>query len=719
MGNGDRILDEDTARAVNAGRDAVGIAVGAARQRLQVVFGAFVVGLLAGYVAMRQWVWPFMEQSLITNPHVSVIYQTPFDVFLFQAKVGLFTGVCFALPVLGYYAREPLRRRGVVPDVSIPWWKVALLGLAAFCLLALGMGYAYLFFFPLLLSFLAHNSTAASLKPMYSIVMWTRFVLYLTLSFGIVSEVPFVMGGLSYAGIVPYETFRRYWKHTFVVIWFCGAIFTPPDVFTQTLWAVPVSVLYALSMYVSKLATTVRRGTERVTSGSILLERWNQVAGVAAVGAALGYAAAQFGLGRRLAGVGLPAAALAAPSPFVAAAVVGTVGAILGALYAVYAGFAAAAARETEADDGREPRPETLDVSALDVAGVRDAPEERFAAMDEEESLELANEALEAGRREKAAAILDRFDAAEAPEGTEPDRAGESGSRERVGGGGASGLLASTGAGMLEAFTDETDGDDVGGYYREVASIASDLRTQIAILGGWFLVVLAATFYYLYTSALGRLKRNFLSQLPRSIVGHQALHVVTLHPVEALVFEAEFSIVLAAILSVPVGLFLAWPTLRERGVIRAPRRTVWVWVVGLVGALVAGSALGYFYVAPYTVSWLVVDAHQSNMIVSYRVSDFLWLVFLTTMGIGLFADVPVAMWLLYLSDMVSFSAMYRRWRAGVLGCLVVAAVVTPNSVYTMLVVALPLAAAFLFGLGVLYLVTLGGRRERGGDEATA
>ena len=127
MADDGRLLDEETARVVNAGRESASFLVDAARAQLQKVFIAFIIGLFAGYLLMRQWVWPTMEQRLITNPHVSVIYRTPFDVFLFQAKAGLFVGVCFALPLLIYYAREPLRQRGILPDLDLSWWKIGLL----------------------------------------------------------------------------------------------------------------------------------------------------------------------------------------------------------------------------------------------------------------------------------------------------------------------------------------------------------------------------------------------------------------------------------------------------------------------------------------------------------------------------------------------------------------------------------------------------------------
>ena len=52
---------------------------------------------------------------------------------------------------------------------------------------------------------------------------------------------------------------------------------------------------------------------------------------------------------------------------------------------------------------------------------------------------------------------------------------------------------------------------------------------------------------------------------------------------------------------------------------------------------VGGFAFGYSYVAPTVISFLVADAAAANMIISYRITDFFWLIFYTTAGIGLLA----------------------------------------------------------------------------------
>ncbi|MFB6078626.1 MAG: twin-arginine translocase subunit TatC [Halarchaeum sp.] len=733
------VLDEDTAKAVNTGRETVGVLLGAAKRRLQVIFIAFVIGLFGGIFAMRMYVWPTLKADLITKlglgSSVDVIFQTPFDVILLQVKIGAIVGAIFALPILLYYAKGPLAERDIVPEISVSRWQLVGIALVAVFLAVVGIAYAYELFFPLMFQFLAGNAMSANIRPMYSIVAWTQFILVLAISFGVAAQLPLVMTALSYANVVPYETFRDYWKHAVVLIFVFGAVFSPPDPFTQVMWAVPLLFLYAISLYLAKVVTLARRGSERIDARGELRARWNVLAGGAVLGFLVGYAF--FGYG----GVALlnetigqyskysvpSATALVGLGPDASLAAVGLVFALVAFVlafgYALYDAIASAARAEAAVYGGKAPSPENLNLAVLDAEGVRAAPEERFAAMEEAEALSLASEAMEDGEKEKAGVILDRFDEAEERREAEADAAeGAEGADEAAGeSGGLGGVLSQRGTGMLDAFTDdETTEDDIGGYYRDIQFIVGSLRSRLFWIVGWFMVVLAGIFAFLYQGGLAFFRNDFLSRIPESVLqgNPNALNwPVALHPVEALIFSVKLSTVVAAVATVPLLLYFAWPALAERGFIAARRRVVYVWAGAIAATVVVGSVLGYLFVAPGIISYLVYDALQANVVISYRISDFLWLVFMTTAGIGLLTCVPVTMWLSHWSGVLGYARMRRRWRAFVVGAFVFAALVTPSSLYTMILVGAPLSFAFAFGLAGLWVATLGGRRGGGGADA--
>jgi sec-independent protein translocase protein TatC len=913
-------LDDDTRRTLSAGRETAGAMLRAAQKDLQKVFIVFLVGFLGTFYALRWVVWDFLEgvtfaqMDAVTAGETSIIAQTPFDVILLQAKIGLVVGILVAIPPFLYFSRDALRARGLWPSVPVARWKLAVAGLVVSGLFLVGVTYGYLVFFPFVFSFLAGNAVASQFTPTYSIVKWTEFIFLLTLSFGLAAQMPLAITALSYAEIVPYETFRDKWRYAVVGIFVFGALFSPPDPFTQIMWAVPLLTLYGASLYLAKVVVTARRGSERVELPRVARRHWNLLAAAGLVG----HAAVYFGLTR----VGVapvnellapysdyripdPLAALPLP-PDVAALVWGVLAGVvvagLALAYLVYreldrlAGPGPGAARLGD--------PTAIDLSTLDAEGVRAAPPEAFAALSEDDAVRMAGEAMDAGDREKARAILDGFDAAGegtdvAPGGTDAGAPGTAAGtapgpapagtwarevdgplaalsvgRERVDWGrrlathwnlplfvgalgfavvyvayatsllpasaaaalpdlapfaaaiglpaeqavyAAGGLLAlalggvtAAGYGLWAAYragtdpgavdvttlgpeelrtapvalyaglteteatvaadralaggdretaqevldrwdrvhggdgdggdgdgdgddgdpseledratraggtlaaelTDgETDEDDIGGYYDDVAFVLDSVTSKSFRIVAVFSTVLAVVFGWLYTGGIGTVRENFLSQLPEEVLPTN-LNVVALHPVEVLIFEVKFSTLVAFLAVLPMLAYYAWPALRERSFVRGHRAVIFGWTTALVLGLIGGSYLGYAHVAPNIISWLVADAVGANMVIAYRITNFFWLIFFTTAGIGLLADIPVLMILLNTAG-VSYRTMRGRWRETTVAILAFAALFTPASITSMFLVTVPLMTAYGVGLGALFVLTLGGRRDLG------
>jgi sec-independent protein translocase protein TatC len=736
-------LDEDTRRTIDEGRRTAGAMLRAAQEDLQKVFVVFLLGFLGSFYALSYAVWPFlkdvtkarMEGTL--GQEVEIIAQTPFDVILLQAKISLVVGLLVCLPAFIYYSRDALRVRGMWPDSPVSPLKLVVIGVLSVTLFLAGLAYGYLFFFPVMFEFLAGNALSAGFKPTYSIVKWAQFIFLLTLSFGLAAQMPLAITGLSYSGIVRYETFRDKWRYAVVAIFAFGALFSPPDPFTQIMWAVPLLFLYGFSLYLAKVVVTAKRGSEQIDLWATTRDRWNLVAGSAVLGFVAVYGFYTRG------GVELVNALLASfsdyrlvgaggtlpLSPTAAAAVFGVVGALLFAvgavMYFVYSGIVAS-------DEAETGTPAGIDISILDAAGVRAAPPEAFEEMTEPQALELANEAMDAGDKEKARVILDRFDEAEStrePSDAEQDADGANGTAEEIPGvaddiGDRAGRA---GESFFSALSDD-DGDDeeeIGGYYTDIQFILDSLTSRAFWLVAIFMVTLAVTFTGLYVGGLAIVFENFTSKLPAQLQDGQFLTVVALHPVEALIFQVKFSTVIAAIVTAPFVGYFAWPALRERNVVRGNRNVIFGWLAALAAGLIGGFAVGYLYIAPTVISYLVADAVQADMLIRYRITNFFWLIFFMTAGIGLLADIPVLMVLLNTAG-VSYRAMRGRWREVTVGILTFAALFTPASISTMLLATIPMMAAYGTGLGILWAVTLGGRRnlapsrtETGGEAQAA
>ncbi|WP_410765965.1 twin-arginine translocase subunit TatC [Haloferax sp. DFSO60] len=704
-------LDDDTQAALSAGRETAGAMLRAAQKDLQKVFIVFLIGFLGSFYALRLYVWDFFKGITYAQMNdavageVEIIAQTPFDVILLQAKIGMVVGIIMALPPFIYYARDALKARGAWPRSPVAPWKLVLIGVSMVVLFIVGVAYGYFVFFPFTFAFLAQNADAAGFAPTYSIVKWAQFIFLLTLSFGLASQLPLAMTGLSYAEIVPYELFRDKWRHAAVGIFAFGALFTPPDPFTQIMWAVPVLTLYGISLYLTKIVVTAKRGSEKMDIAATAKYHWNLLAGVGVVAGLLVYAFYEYG-GVALANVGLdyigsdyfflePGSQISLGAFVVAG---GIVGLVLGLGYLVYRDIERLERTKIGVGD-----PTKLDLGALDADGIRAAPPEAFTDVDEDRAMALASAAIDEGNNDKAQAILDRFDEAEA----EREAAAESEDQPDE----LEDRTTRAGTAFFSELTDgETDEDDIGGYYTDIAFIVESLTSRAFWVVGWFMAVLAVTFGWLYTGGIKIVYDDFLRSLPAAVRPEEVLNVVALHPMEALIFEVKFSTIVAALATLPLVAYFAWPALRERNVVRQRRRTVFLWTGALTAGLLGGFVLGYNYVAPGVITFLVEDAIAAEMIIAYRITNFFWLIFFTTAGIGLLADVPVLMVLLN-SAGITYDMMRNRWREVTVLILALSAIFTPASITTMFMVTIPLMAAYGAGLGILFVVTLGGRRN--------
>ncbi|ELY79548.1 twin-arginine translocase subunit TatC [Natrinema gari] len=757
-------VDEDTAKALNTGRETIGALLSGAQQHLQKVFIVFLVGFVGSFYALRVVVWDFLKATAKAKMgqqvagSTDVITRTPFEVILLQAKIGMVTGIIVAIPALLFFSRKALRRRGYTSAIPISKGYIAGFIAMALSLFMAGVIYAYNIFFPYAFGFLAKNAVSAGIKPSYGITEFTEFMALLTLSFGLAAQLPLLMGVLSYTEIVPYETFRDKWRHAVVAIVIFGALFSPPDPFTQVMWAMPMVVLYVFSLGLSKVVTNVRRrGAAKYagTGTSHVKRRLLQFGGVLAV-VALGTTAAvnQGGFGYLRESVYptfpswlRPSGTTGLETMAIEHGLLGEIGVGLvvaaGVGFVVLLGYTIHVLQQPvyprQDDIRRASTHEDVDFETLAVEDIEDVSTQVFRTMSEDQALEYSRQAMYDDDRAKAQAILDRFDTVEEMDDESAAAAGgaaatgAAGSQEDEGG-----LVASTAAGMLDPFTeDETSEDDIGGYAYDIAFIFNSLTSKVFRIVGLFMVVMGGTFFWLYSDGLGNILKLFLDRVPRhvleEVVGkgvdpstltlseliEKMDIVIALNPVEVLIFEAKVSALAGFVAALPVILFYAWEPAKERGLVYGDRRTFIVWGGGLLAGFAVGTYLGFFWVAPSIISYLVSDALANKMVVSYRIKSFFWLVIFTTVGIGFLLNIIVTMALFHVGGIVSYRSMLERWRPVVVGIFVVAAFFSPKGILMMLLFAIPISFTYLLGLAVLYVLTAGGRLFGGGGGSAA
>jgi sec-independent protein translocase protein TatC len=99
--------------------------------------------------------------------------------------------------------------------------------------------------------------------PTLSMASYLSLTIHLLFAFGLVFELPTISFILTRFGILNATWLRTNRKYSLVVIFIGAAVLTPPDVFTQTLMAGPLIILYEISILVSQIAGRKEESPER------------------------------------------------------------------------------------------------------------------------------------------------------------------------------------------------------------------------------------------------------------------------------------------------------------------------------------------------------------------------------------------------------------------------------------------------------------------------
>lgn len=127
---------------------------------------------------------------------------------------------------------------------------LTVIGYGLFCI---GVATCYFIVFPFTVHFLAGYQVSGAVTNMLTLDSYMDTLLMLSLFFGIVFELPVVSWFLARIGLLHASLMRRYRRHAVVAILIVAAIITPTsDAFTLTLVALPILLLYEVSILICK-----------------------------------------------------------------------------------------------------------------------------------------------------------------------------------------------------------------------------------------------------------------------------------------------------------------------------------------------------------------------------------------------------------------------------------------------------------------------------------
>jgi sec-independent protein translocase protein TatC len=190
---------------------------------------------------------------------------------------------------------------------------------------------------------------------------------------------------------------------------------------------------------------------------------------------------------------------------------------------------------------------------------------------------------------------------------------------------------------------------------------------------------------------------------------HLHQHLVYFNPIEPFNLYVKLGLICALFLSSPWVLYQVWVFIAP-GLYPRERRWVIPFVLFTSALFLLGGVFAYQFAFPIALNFLIGYAQRFTP--QININEYFNLFATVVLGLGLVFELPTLIFFLSLLGIVNARFLLRNFRYAVLVIFILAAVVTPTSdVTTMMVFAAPMVALYVLGIGIAYLFGKD-RRER-------
>lgn len=206
------------------------------------------IGVVVATLIAYNWVETIF--ALLTEPirdsfgKLELIGTGPTEAFMCKLRVAIGSGVILSIPYT-FYQLWKFIAPGLLPKekkFALPFVALS----SGFFLL--GVGFCFVAVLPLAFHFFSEEFVSINVSPAIRIGEYFEFVVKMVLVFGVVFELPMFCYFLSKFGLVTNAFLRKYFRHFVLGIFVIAGVFSPPDIVSQMLLAVPLLVVYALCL---------------------------------------------------------------------------------------------------------------------------------------------------------------------------------------------------------------------------------------------------------------------------------------------------------------------------------------------------------------------------------------------------------------------------------------------------------------------------------------
>lgn len=207
------------------------------RQRLIKIIIAIIIPSIVCYFYVDKIV------DLLIVPAGKLYYLSPAEAFFTYCKVAVIAGFVISIPIIMYQIWAFL-----LPAFTVEERYAGLILVpSSIILFYIGLLFSYYLVLPMAINFFIGFSSEY-LQPMFSMGQYIGFVLSMLFPFGIVFELPLFILVMARFGIINSSKLSKYRKYSIVFAFIIGGVVSPtPDIFGQTMLALPIIILYEFS----------------------------------------------------------------------------------------------------------------------------------------------------------------------------------------------------------------------------------------------------------------------------------------------------------------------------------------------------------------------------------------------------------------------------------------------------------------------------------------